>query len=201
VPHDFSLLRRSARLEIKNQGFNPNSDSASNASLSAPSVKGKKNKGKSAITSMMEGTAYEGHSVPRAPPAPHLSVASVQAIGVAFARCRLHRCQGMFYRSLIMQETTSRTRCSREQLLVPIIKYLMVFSPRHSGLLMFKNYQSVWNLAYVLMVMSGSLLLMGVLQCTPYYLFNPMNEVMFELYLLSSTMCLVCLCVCRLSLF
>jgi hypothetical protein len=86
VPHDFSLLHRSARLEIKNQGFNPNSASASNASLSAPSVKGKKNKGKSTITSMMDGTAYEGHSVPRAPPAPHLSVASVQAIGVGFCK-------------------------------------------------------------------------------------------------------------------
>jgi hypothetical protein len=68
----------------------------------------------------------------------------------------------------MMQETKPRTRCSREQLLVLIIKYLMVFSSGRSGLLMFKRYQSVWNFAYGLMVMSGSLLLMGVLQCTPY---------------------------------
>jgi hypothetical protein len=44
----------------------------------------------------------------------------------------------------------------------------MVLSPGHSNLLMSKNYQSVWNLAYVSMVMSGSMLLMGVLQCTTY---------------------------------
>jgi hypothetical protein len=71
----------------------------------------------------------------------------------------------------MMQETKPRTRCSREQLLVLIIKYLMVSSSGRSGrsgLLMFKRYQSVWNFAYGLMVMSGSLLLMGVLQCTPY---------------------------------
>jgi hypothetical protein len=68
----------------------------------------------------------------------------------------------------MMQETKPRTRCSREQLLVLIIKYLMVSSSGRSGLLMFKRYQSVWNFAYGSMVMSGSLLLMGVLQCTPY---------------------------------
>jgi hypothetical protein len=86
VPHDVSLLCRSKRLKIKNQGFNLNSASASNASLSAPSAKGKKNKGKSAVTSMMEATAYVGHSVLGAPPAPHLSVANVQAIGVGFCK-------------------------------------------------------------------------------------------------------------------
>jgi hypothetical protein len=68
----------------------------------------------------------------------------------------------------MMQETKPRTRCSREQLLVLIIKYLMVSSSGRSGLLMFKRYQSVWNFSYGSMVMSGSLLLMGVLQCTPY---------------------------------
>jgi hypothetical protein len=86
VPHDVSLLFCSARLEIKNQGFNPNSASASNASLLAPSAKGKKNKGKSAVSSMMEATAYEGHSVLGAPPAPHLSDVNVQAIGVGFCK-------------------------------------------------------------------------------------------------------------------
>jgi hypothetical protein len=86
VPHDVSLLCHSARLEIKNQGFNPNFASTSNASLSANSAKGKKNKGKSAVTSMMEATTYEGLSVPGAPPAPHLSAANVQAIGVGFCK-------------------------------------------------------------------------------------------------------------------
>jgi hypothetical protein len=86
VSHDVSLLHCNARLETKNKGFNPNSASASNTTSSAPSAKGKKSKGKSAVTSMMEATAYEGHSVSGAPPAPHLSAANVQAIGMDFCK-------------------------------------------------------------------------------------------------------------------
>jgi hypothetical protein len=86
VPHDVTLLCRSARIETKNKGFNPNSASASNTASPAPLAKGKKNKGKSVVTSMMEATAYEGHNVLGAPPAPHLSVTNVQAIGVGFCK-------------------------------------------------------------------------------------------------------------------
>jgi hypothetical protein len=39
----------------------------------------------------------------------------------------------------MMQETTPRTKCSQEQLLVLIIKNLLVFSLGRSGLLMFKK--------------------------------------------------------------
>jgi hypothetical protein len=34
----------------------------------------------------MEDTAYEGHSVPGASPAPHLSASNVQTIGVGFCK-------------------------------------------------------------------------------------------------------------------
>jgi hypothetical protein len=86
VPHDVTLLHRSAWIETKNKGFNPNSASASNIASPDRLAKGKKNNGKSIVTSKMEVTAYEGHSVPGAPPAPHLSVTNVQAIGVGFCK-------------------------------------------------------------------------------------------------------------------
>jgi hypothetical protein len=196
VPHDVSLLCRSTRLEAKNKGLNLNSASASNASSSAPSAKGKKNKGKSAITSMMEATAYEGHSVPGAPPAPHLLATNLQAIGVGFCKMPAVSVSGMLCRNLMMQETAPRTRCIQEQLLVTLIKSLMVPSPGHSSLLIFKTSQSVWNSVSGLMVM----FLMGVLQFTPDSYINLMNEVMFESYLFSSSMSLVCCCVCWPSL-
>jgi hypothetical protein len=63
VPHDVTLLHRSARIETKNKGFHPNSVLASNTASLAPSAKGKENKGKSIVTSMMEATAYEGQCV------------------------------------------------------------------------------------------------------------------------------------------
>jgi hypothetical protein len=86
MPHDVTLLHSSARIETKNKGFNPNTASTSNIASSAPSAKVKKNKGKYVVTSMMEAIAYEGHSVPGAPPAPHLYVTNVQAIGVGFCK-------------------------------------------------------------------------------------------------------------------
>jgi hypothetical protein len=84
VPIDTSLLRRSVRLEQLNQGFNPNATISTPVSSSAPPGKGKGNKGKGKAPLILDGSAYEGHSVPGAPPSPHLSAATVQAIGVGF---------------------------------------------------------------------------------------------------------------------
>jgi hypothetical protein len=86
VPIDTSLLHRSARLEKINQGFNTNSFVSAAASSSANPGKSKESKGKSKMPLNLDGPTYEGHSVPGAAPAPHLSVATVQAIGVGFCK-------------------------------------------------------------------------------------------------------------------
>jgi hypothetical protein len=78
---------------------------------------------------------------------------------------------------------------------------MMVPSPGRSGLLMFKTYQFVWNLVSGMMVMSGSLFLMGVLQFTPDSYINLMQEVLYESYPFFYSMCLVCCCVCWPNLF
>jgi hypothetical protein len=86
APVDTSLLRRSARLEKINKGFNPNggSLSASPASTAPSSSKPKdKKKGKERV---LDGPAYSVHSIPGAPPAPYLSLANVQSIGVGSCR-------------------------------------------------------------------------------------------------------------------
>jgi hypothetical protein len=88
VPIDTSLLRRSARLEQLNQGFNPNATFSAPASSSAPPRKAKGSKGKGKAPLILDGPAYEGHSVPGAPLAPHLSDATVQAIGVVFCKMK-----------------------------------------------------------------------------------------------------------------
>jgi hypothetical protein len=89
VPVDTSLLCRSARLEMINKGFNPNMATPADPASSSTQIsksKGKKNKGKAVMS--VDGPAYEGHSVPGVTPAPHLSVANVQAIGAGY--CKMH---------------------------------------------------------------------------------------------------------------
>jgi hypothetical protein len=86
VPIDSSLLHRSARLEKINQGFNPNSSVSATTSSSATPGKGKESKSKGKVPLNLDGPAYEGHSLPGAPPTPHLSAATVQDIGVGFCK-------------------------------------------------------------------------------------------------------------------
>jgi hypothetical protein len=91
APLDTSLLRHSARLERINKGFNPSSasQSVSRTAQGQSSCKAK-DKGKKPV--MVDDPLYEGHSVPGAPPAPHLSLVNVQVIAVVSARCRLVQC-------------------------------------------------------------------------------------------------------------
>jgi hypothetical protein len=56
------------------------------ASSSTHVAKRKVNKGKGKALMPMDGLAYEGHSMPGVAPAPYLSVANVQAIGVGFCK-------------------------------------------------------------------------------------------------------------------
>jgi hypothetical protein len=87
VPLDTSILCSSARLEKINQGFNPNDvvHGTTTSSSTVPVAKGKepKNKGKAMV---LDGPAYMGHSVPGAPPAPHLSLGNIQSIGVCYCK-------------------------------------------------------------------------------------------------------------------
>jgi hypothetical protein len=72
APLDTSLLHHSTRLEKINKGFNPSSASQSvSSNAQGQSSRNTKEKGKKPM--MVEDPLYEGHSVPGAPPAPHLS--------------------------------------------------------------------------------------------------------------------------------
>jgi hypothetical protein len=89
MPIGTSILCRSARLEKINKGFN--STSSGQAAPASSSTHTSKGKGKHVHTMplmMDDGPANVGHSVPNVPPAPHLSVANVQAIGEGF--CKMH---------------------------------------------------------------------------------------------------------------
>jgi hypothetical protein len=86
VSIDTSLLHRSARLEQLNQGFNLNATISAPASSSPPPRKAKGSKGKGKAPLILDGPAYEGHNVLGVPPAPHLSAATIQAIGVGFCK-------------------------------------------------------------------------------------------------------------------
>jgi hypothetical protein len=90
---DTSLLRRSARLEDINKGFNPNggsdnADSATTASSAQSSSRHKESK-KKGKAPMLDGPAYSGHNIPGSSPAPHLSLANVQSIGTGFCKMQM----------------------------------------------------------------------------------------------------------------
>jgi hypothetical protein len=69
------------------QGLNPNMvANAPQVSSSSHAAKGKVNKGKGKATMPMDGPTYEGHSIPGASPAPHLSTANVQSVDVGFCK-------------------------------------------------------------------------------------------------------------------
>jgi hypothetical protein len=81
-----SLLRRSLRLETRNNGFNPSfsiKETAADASVTPRKVK---NKGKGKAPLADEGSAYEGHTIPGALSSPHLSLSNAQVIGVGFCK-------------------------------------------------------------------------------------------------------------------
>jgi hypothetical protein len=93
-----------------------------------------------------------------------------------------------------MQETTTKSRCSQEQLKGKLIKYMMVPSPCRFGILMFTTYQFVLNTISGVMVMPGSMLLMGVLQYTLDSYLNLMHEALFESYLICPSLYMVLFC-------
>jgi hypothetical protein len=84
-PLDTSLLRRSARLEKINKGYNPSSAPLSaSGDMQGQSSSKAKDKGKAPMS--VNDPLYKGHLVPGVAPASHPSLGNVQAIGSGFCK-------------------------------------------------------------------------------------------------------------------
>jgi hypothetical protein len=81
-----SLLRRSARIETLNKGFIPNLGQKEASATSSGAAASAKSKGKGKAPMVLDGASYVGHTIPGAPPSPHLSLANAQAIGAGFCK-------------------------------------------------------------------------------------------------------------------